>query len=106
MATYSDDWARSKDRIAGQVRGLLDEAETLLRSSAGHAGDELAVARERLHDQLARARTIYGDAQDRASQTYREASAQADAYVHDNPWRAIGIAAAVGVVIGLLATRR
>jgi ElaB/YqjD/DUF883 family membrane-anchored ribosome-binding protein len=29
-----------------------------------------------------------------------------DDYVHENPWQAIGIAAAVGLVAGLLMNRR
>ncbi|RYF36345.1 MAG: DUF883 family protein, partial [Comamonadaceae bacterium] len=30
----------------------------------------------------------------------------ADVYVHENPWRAIGLAAGAGLVIGLLISRR
>jgi len=90
----------------GQVRGLVDDAEAVLRSTAGHAGAELEAARARLRDQLDRAQDLFDDARRSAAQSYRQASAQTDAYVHDNPWRAVGIAIAVGVVIGLLAPRR
>ena len=36
----------------------------------------------------------------------REAAARADEYVRDNPWTGVGIGAAVGVVLGVLLTRR
>jgi ElaB/YqjD/DUF883 family membrane-anchored ribosome-binding protein len=29
-----------------------------------------------------------------------------DEYVHDNPWQAIGVAAAVGFLLGLVVARR
>ena len=35
-----------------------------------------------------------------------EASEVTDEYVHENPWAAIGIAAAIGIVIGFVAGRR
>ena len=35
-----------------------------------------------------------------------EATEATDAYVHENPWAAVGIAAAVGIIIGFVASRR
>jgi ElaB/YqjD/DUF883 family membrane-anchored ribosome-binding protein len=46
----------------------------------------------------ARLRELQGEAVQRASGAAREA----DAYVHENPWTAIGLAAAVGVIVGLM----
>ena len=42
------------------------------------------------------------DALDRAKATARAT----DEYVRDNPWQALGVAAAVGVLVGLLMSRR
>ena len=36
----------------------------------------------------------------------KEAAKVTDAYVHENPWRSVGFAASIGVVIGLLIGRR
>jgi ElaB/YqjD/DUF883 family membrane-anchored ribosome-binding protein len=36
----------------------------------------------------------------------RDAARATDDYVHDNPWQAVGAAAAVGFVVGMLMTRR
>lgn len=36
----------------------------------------------------------------------KEAATATDDYVHDHPWRSVGIAAAVGVVVGLWIARR
>ncbi|SUG31388.1 putative membrane protein YqjD [Salmonella enterica subsp. arizonae] len=40
-----------------------------------------------------------------ANQT-RVAAARADDYVRENPWTSVGIGAAVGLVLGVLLTRR
>jgi ElaB/YqjD/DUF883 family membrane-anchored ribosome-binding protein len=36
----------------------------------------------------------------------RDAARATDDYVHDNPWQAIGVAAAVGFLVGLVISRR
>jgi len=41
-----------------------------------------------------------------AARQYRQATTAVDGYVSDSPWTAIGIAAALGVLIGFLTTRR
>lgn len=40
-----------------------------------------------------------------AASQYRRATTAVDGYVSDNPWRAIGFAAALGVLIGFLTAR-
>ncbi|WP_192937813.1 DUF883 family protein, partial [Klebsiella aerogenes] len=36
----------------------------------------------------------------------RETAARADEYVRENPWTGVGIGAAVGLVVGVLLSRR
>jgi ElaB/YqjD/DUF883 family membrane-anchored ribosome-binding protein len=36
----------------------------------------------------------------------RELASEGDEYVHDNPWTAVGVAAGVGVLLGVLVSRR
>ena len=52
------------------------------------------------------ARDTLADAQETALAKVRAAGRAADDYVHDNPWRSIGIAAGFGLVVGLLIGRR
>ena len=46
------------------------------------------------------------DSADTLRRQAQRAADTADDYVHDSPWQAIGIAALVGAVVGILATRR
>jgi ElaB/YqjD/DUF883 family membrane-anchored ribosome-binding protein len=36
----------------------------------------------------------------------KQAARVTDEYVHENPWKAVGIAAGVGLIVGLLIGRR
>ena len=44
--------------------------------------------------------------QQAAMDTFKQVASSADDYVRESPWQAIGIAALVGAVVGILATRR
>ena len=44
--------------------------------------------------------------QQKAVTLVQEAAKVADNYVHDNPWQAVGVAAAIGFLLGLVVSRR
>jgi len=46
------------------------------------------------------------DGADTLRQHAQDAASTADDYVRQSPWQAVGIAALVGAVVGILATRR
>jgi len=62
--------------------------------------------RVRVQETLRKARDSLADAQEVALAKAKEAGRVADDYVHDRPWTSIGIAAGVGLVVGLLIGRR
>ncbi|MCX7960954.1 MAG: DUF883 family protein [Burkholderiales bacterium] len=104
MTTESS--AVSKEKLVSDLKAVVNDAEELLRASAGQAGERLAAARERLQASLASARAKLADAERVLLDRTREAARATDAYVHQNPWQAVGVAALVGFVIGLLIGRR
>lgn len=93
-------------RLMDDLKRLVTDAESLLAQSAEQAregADEQAQdLRRRLQGRLREAQAKLGDLQDQALQ----AGKVADRYVHDNPWTSIGVAAAVGLLIGALVARR
>lgn len=98
--------AAQTDKLMADLRLVVSDAEELLRSTADNAGAGAAELRDRVQASLARARAGLADAQDAAISRARAAGRAADDYVHDNPWRSIGIAAGFGLVVGLLIGRR
>lgn len=102
----NDVTAAQTDKLMADLRLVVSDAEELLRSTAGQAGEGAAELRDRVQASLARARAGLADAQDAAITRAKAAGRAADDYVHDNPWRSIGIAAGFGLLVGLLIGRR
>ena len=96
----------SKDKLVADLKIVVADAEELLRATATQAGEKVGVARERIQASLASARVKLIEAERALADRTREAAKVADEYVHENPWQAVGIAAAVGLVLGVLISRR
>lgn len=96
----------SKDKLVADLKIVVADAEELLRATATQAGEKVSVARERIQASLANARVKLVDAERALLERTRQAAKVADEYVHENPWQAVGIAAALGLVLGVLISRR
>ena len=96
----------SKDKLVADLKLVVSDAEELLRATASQAGEKVSAARERIQVSLASAKVKLGEAERAAVEKAREAAKATDEYVHDHPWRAVGIGAAAGFVLGLLIGRR
>ncbi len=96
----------TKDKLIADVKLVIADTEELLRATAGQAGEKIADIRARTQDRLAAAKIKLAEAEavivDRAKQVGRVT----DDYVHDNPWRSVGVAAGFGFIVGLLIGRR
>ncbi|MDO8293659.1 MAG: DUF883 family protein [Gallionella sp.] len=95
----------SKEKLMQDLRVVVADAEDLLRATAGQAGEKVSAARERIQENLAAAKQRLAAAQDAVVARTKEAAKVTDEYVHENPWKAVGIAAGVGLVIGMLISR-
>ena len=108
--TWLDDGGRaidpSHDELTREFRELVEEGGALLRSMTNLSGDALVRARARFRGRLAGAKSRLIGSSGAAVGRGRQVAAAADNYARTNPWPAIGIAAGVGFLIGLLATRR
>lgn len=96
----------STDKLMKDLRLVMMDAEELLKATAGQAGEKVASARARAEDSIRAAREALAEAGEAAVERGREAAESADEYVHEHPWTAIGIAAGVGLVIGLMLSRK
>ena len=96
----------TKEKLVEDLKIVIADAEELLRATASLAGEKISAVREKVQDSLDRAKSGLGDIEDVVMDTGRQAARATDDYVQANPWRAVGIATAVGVVIGLLISKR
>ncbi len=98
--------AVSADKLMEDLQLVVTDAEELLRATAGQAGEKVAAARSRAAESVDAAKARIAQAGYAAAAQTREAAKAADDYVNDNPWTAVGVAAAVGVVIGILIAKK
>ena len=94
------------EKLAADLRLVIADAEALLRATASQAGETVASARAKVQDSLDSAKAKLEAFGDDATQQARAAVQAAEGYVRDNPWHALGVAALVGIALGLLISRR
>jgi ElaB/YqjD/DUF883 family membrane-anchored ribosome-binding protein len=92
--------------LANDFQILVKDAEKLLEHTATLAGDQADELRAQIHESLLKAKESLKETQESLSEKSKEVVIQAEDYVQANPWQSIGIAAGVGFLIGLLASRR
>lgn len=96
----------SKDQLVRDFKVLVADAEALLKATAGQSGEAVAAVRAKVGESLAVAKVKMTEVEQLALAKAKAAATATDAYVHDHPWHAVGVAAGVGLVIGLLIGRR
>jgi ElaB/YqjD/DUF883 family membrane-anchored ribosome-binding protein len=96
----------NRDKLVGDLKVVLADAEDLLRAAATATGERAAELREKAQTTLKRASERMSDMQDSVLANSKAAARFTDDFVHDSPWRAVGIAAGVGFLLGLLVNRR
>lgn len=93
-------------QLMEDLRVVVEDAEALLKATAGQAGDKVEAARQRAGESVKAARERLGELEGEVRMRAREAARTTDRYVHENPWGAIGMAAGIGFILGLLSGRR
>ena len=96
----------TSENLRAELKSLADTLEEVLNSSADKSKEEVSKLRSKAEQALKESRYRLGETGDALAKQTREAAARADEYVRDNPWTGVGIGAAVGVVLGVLLTRR
>jgi ElaB/YqjD/DUF883 family membrane-anchored ribosome-binding protein len=92
--------------LVSDFETAIENSEALLKATASHGGDKLAELRTKTEKSLKAAKAGIEHAQTAVIAKTKEAAHVTDVYVHDHPWKSVGTAAAIGVVIGLLIGRR
>lgn len=104
-ATVTKEPAVTKEKLAEDLRLVISDAEELLRATAGQAGEKFAATRQKVQDSIERARAELSGVEEVLLDQGKQAARVADEYVRANPWQSVGIAAGIGVIIGLLIKR-
>jgi ElaB/YqjD/DUF883 family membrane-anchored ribosome-binding protein len=108
MSAYTNEV--TKDQLVKEFNTVVIETEQLLKSVANAGGEKAGALRASVEQSLTNAKDSLRNLQQAATEKPRAAALATNKYVHESPWQAIGIAAAIsaiiGVVVGLLLNRR
>jgi ElaB/YqjD/DUF883 family membrane-anchored ribosome-binding protein len=92
--------------VTQEFKNFMADMEDLLKASTSLTGDDLARAKAKLYARVAAARAFLEGMPATISDRARKTVRVADGYVREQPWQAIGMTAAVGVLVGFLLGRR
>jgi ElaB/YqjD/DUF883 family membrane-anchored ribosome-binding protein len=96
----------SAEQLIDDLTAVIRDAENLLRATAAQTGDKVGEIRARAEESVRVAKERLAVIEAEAVRHARELAGEADVYVRGNPWQAVGIAAGVGILLGLLMSRR
>src|SRR5471032_3474808 len=96
----------AQDILMADFQTLVSDTERLLEHTASLAGDQADELRAQIHESLLKARETLQLTEASLRDRGQAAVDATEAYVQAKPWQSIGIAAGIGFIVGLLATRR
>jgi len=98
--------AANKDKLVSDLKAVVTDAEEILRATAGAAGEKVGELRAKIELRLRDAKERLADAEAIIVDKTKAAARATDDFVHDQPWKAVGVAAALGLALGVLIGRR
>jgi ElaB/YqjD/DUF883 family membrane-anchored ribosome-binding protein len=106
MPTVSDTAKGVSDFANGHVNSFLDNVEDLTRALKDVDSPEIAKVRAKVKMALSAAKSAMADTASQLRDQAQQVGKRTDTFVRDNPWQVIGIAALVGLAVGIFASRR
>jgi ElaB/YqjD/DUF883 family membrane-anchored ribosome-binding protein len=94
------------EKLFEDLQTVVRDAEALLKATAGQAGDKLQEVRARAEDSVRQAKSRIHSLEQDALRSGKELVDSTEDYVKQNPWQALGVAAGVGLVLGVLLSRK
>jgi ElaB/YqjD/DUF883 family membrane-anchored ribosome-binding protein len=96
----------NRQKLFADAKVVLDDVDALLKQAASATGKQAEELREQAAEALHKARLRMGEAQVTLREQTRKTLRDTDGWVHANPWQAVGVAAGVAFLLGLLVSRR
>lgn len=98
--------AAENEHLLQDVRQVLSNTEDLLLAAGEEGGEKAKELRQRISANMKTAKARLMEVEQVVVGKAKVAVKVTDEYVHENPWKSIGIAAGVGLLLGMLISRR
>lgn len=92
--------------VSREFHNFVADIEDLIKSSTSLTGEELEKAREKIRTRISEAKDSLSEISETVVDRARKTVEVTDQYVHEQPWSAVGVGAALGLIVGLLLARR
>lgn len=96
----------AQETLLADFQALVSDTEKLLEDTSAIASDHADELRARIRESLLKARETLQGTEQVLLERGKAAVSSTEEYVQANPWQSIGIAAGIGLLVGLLASRR
>ena len=96
----------SKEKLINDLHQGIADSEEMLKLTADEVSAGAVQLRERVRERMNQAKAELVHLQQVTIEKAKAAGHATDEFVHVNPWKSIGIAAGLGLVFGLLISRR
>lgn len=103
---HHDEAQINSENLIGDFKALMADAEDLIKATASHEDGPLSAIRSKAIDTLNNAKETLSSAEGTVVEKAKVAAERTDEFVHRNPWEAVGVAAGLGLLIGLFIRRR
>ena len=94
------------DQLIGEFKSLMADAEALIKATEDHPGETLSSIRNKALETLSSAKASLSGVEGKLADKAKVVADGADDFVHRNPWEAVGVAAGIGLLLGLFMRRR
>ena len=98
--------AVSLSGVSHEFQSLLVDIEELIKETGSLTGEELVHARDRLAARVDSAKASINEMGSNIAQGAKRSASVTNEYVHEHPWKVLGVSAAVTFLLGIALARR
>jgi ElaB/YqjD/DUF883 family membrane-anchored ribosome-binding protein len=94
------------ENLVRDLRAVILDSEELLKATASQTGERIERVRAKAEESLRSARQRLQIAGDNVNARVQDAAADLDHQVRSSPWATAGVAAGIGLLLGILVSRK
>ncbi|MGC7560864.1 DUF883 family protein [Pasteurella sp. PK-2025] len=102
----SKEFDKKRDELLSEIRDILNNAEELFDEKSKAGVDELKKLKSSLDSRVSKLQGQFSSLKEDAVASTKEVIKHTDELVQDNPYKAIGIAGVIGLLLGVLISKR
>lgn len=96
----------NSENLIGDFKALMADAEELIKATASHDDGPIGTIRSKALETLNSAKESLSSVEGTMTEKAKVVAERTDEFVHRNPWEAVGVAAGIGLLLGLFIRRR